>query len=189
MSSDKSNDDENGEDHTNLNHEINLARQDWPALPRLLKYKNEQHYFNEPGKEVRVNALRELKFNKQCSNTKLIKTRLCKSLKNDMPCLYGHKCKFAHSLAELNYTPCLFGKNCYFIKYEDGKIVNVGTKMCNHLHPTETIDYFIERTGLDKFNTQHSSNEVHIKISKDLVLTAVDLAINSGKKFIKIEII
>lgn len=80
----------------------------------------------------------------------LTKTRMCNSVNSNIPCFHGESCRFAHNLSELVPGSCLFNI-CRFVRMKDGKLVNNGNKMCHHLHPEETYDEFIMRTGLDRY--------------------------------------
>jgi len=51
-------------------------------------------------------------------------------------------CHFAHSEDELNCAECVFGDTC--------KFKNSKTRPCTFLHPTETIETFKKRTGLEQ---------------------------------------
>ena len=88
---------------------------------------------------------------KEFLEKKLEKTRMCNSIDKKENCPHGDKCRFAHSLAELNISKCFFGNECRFIKSLNGKVSNCGSKVCPHQHPNETIDEFYRRTNLDRF--------------------------------------
>jgi hypothetical protein len=79
----------------------------------------------------------EILANRQIMNKVLKRTKLCK---------YGSKCKrkvctFAHSIKELQPAKCLFGESCRFINHPSRK--------CTFLHPNETKEEFVKRTGLE----------------------------------------
>ena len=74
--------------------------------------------------------------NKKLMSNNLKNTKLCKYGKNCQRTI----CNFAHSLEELKPAECIFGTACNFQKSK--------TKICGFIHPNETIDQFIERTGL-----------------------------------------
>ncbi len=61
------------------------------------------------------------------------KTRLCKFLLEKKPCIY-RICHFAHSISELQPSECSFGGECR-------------KQSCSFLHPTETVQSFVNRLG------------------------------------------
>tara|TARA_Y100000996_G_scaffold318578_1_gene254699 strand:+ start:664 stop:1125 length:462 start_codon:yes stop_codon:yes gene_type:complete len=75
--------------------------------------------------------------NKKLMSNNLKNTKLCKFGKNCQRSI----CHFAHSLEDLKPAQCIFGNACNFQKSK--------TKICGFIHPNETIDQFIERTGLE----------------------------------------
>ena len=85
---------------------------------------------------------------------KLTKTRMCNSLTTGQPCSHGDKCRFAHSLSELKISECTFADDCRFIRVWNRKLINNGDKICNHKHPQESVDAFIARVGLDRYNNR-----------------------------------
>lgn len=85
---------------------------------------------------------------------KLEKTRMCNSIDKKEKCPHGERCRFAHSLDELNISKCFFGDECRFIKNVGGKVVNGGVKMCPHRHPNETTNEFYIRTNLARFKKE-----------------------------------
>ena len=148
--------------------------------------------------DVRSRAFYSLKNSRITFKRKLFKTKLCKSLMTGQDCPYGANCRFAHSLAELNYTDCLFGKQCYFVEYVDGQVKNKGTKQCNHIHPDETRDNFMVRVGLDKYGaTSHrgldlglrSSRELIVEAPKDDIIEAVRKAVDDGHREFRVRVL
>ena len=80
----------------------------------------------------------------------LLRTQLCRSVKQGLACKYGEKCKFAHSTSELQIPTCFFSCNCRFVRQTtQGFFVNVGgskSKLCNFIHEGESKDNFLRRT-------------------------------------------
>jgi hypothetical protein len=98
----------------------------------------------------RSNAFYCLK-NKKNISKKLFKTKMCmyvsKSSDDNGNITYINNCirpncHFAHSEDELNCAECVFGDTC--------KFKNSKTRPCTFLHPTETIETFKKRTGLEQ---------------------------------------
>ena len=85
-------------------------------------------------------------------------TRLCNSLQNGVPCPHGNNCQFAHSQEQLRITDCVFGADCRFVTRREGTNLyfnnkpRPGTvqKICHHLHPGETRETYMKRTGIDR---------------------------------------
>jgi hypothetical protein len=101
---------------------------------------------------------------KYLSNTTVLKsnlkTRMCNSVDKKVFCPHGGNCNFAHNLEELVTHSCFFKDNCRFVRInKKGKLVNDGSNICKNKHPHETQNEFMERTGLDKYKTQHEETQ------------------------------
>ena len=110
---------------------------------------------------------------KYLSNTTVLKsnlkTRMCNSVDKKVFCPHGGNCNFAHNLEELVTHSCFFKDNCRFVRInKKGKLVNDGSNICKNKHPHETQNEFMERTGLDKYKTQHEETQ-HEEINVDEV--------------------
>ena len=110
---------------------------------------------------------------KYLSNTTVLKsnlkTRMCNSVDKKVFCPHGDNCNFAHNLEELVTHSCFFKDNCRFVRInKKGKLVNDGSNICKNKHPHETQNEFMERTGLDKYKTQHEETQ-HEEINVDEV--------------------
>ena len=80
---------------------------------------------------------------------KFEKTRMCKSIEDKTRCPHGARCKFAHSLDELNIRDCLFDGNCNLVEVRDGKCLNKSkTKKCSFKHSCEEKEDYYYRVGL-----------------------------------------
>jgi hypothetical protein len=77
-----------------------------------------------------------------------LKTKLCNSVNLGFECPHGMNCRFAHSQRELVFPVCFFGNRCRFVKYHNGNWYNDCGK-CNHIHPNETRENFMKRTGME----------------------------------------
>ena len=62
-------------------------------------------------------------------NKTTTQTILCNSVKYNCECQHGHRCRYAHSVEELNPGICRRGYRC-----EDEK--------CDYIHPWESIELF-----------------------------------------------
>ena len=175
---------------------------------------HDKQKFNEFKRSEAFNLLAD----KNVLNKKLEKTRMCNSIEKNEKCQHGAKCRFAHSLDELNISKCFFGDGCRYIKNLGGKVVNNG-KLCPHRHPNETTDEFYNRTNLIRFkktNTkvldltsvvkkaedfiEHSKiiesskpkpvvSETVLRVPPELAVQAMELAIKGGKRSVRVEII
>ena len=103
--------------------------------------------------------------NKEELSRDLTKTRLCLSVSSGKPCPHGERCRFAHYQSELVTNNCFFGGRCRFVKWGENqqKWYNCGgeRKMCNHIHPDETRENYMSRTGMtvaDKVNAHHPTS-------------------------------
>jgi len=76
-------------------------------------------------------------------------TKLCDSVTSGKPCRHGERCRFAHSIEQLTVSPCFFKEKCRHVKKVDGLIHNIdGKPCCKHIHPCETKEHFLQRTGV-----------------------------------------
>lgn len=79
------------------------------------------------------------------------RTKMCNSVKMGIPCKYGSKCNFAHSVDELTIPNCFFGTCCRFVCHETNNTYsNTNDKICKFLHPGETKQTYNIRCGLVK---------------------------------------
>ena len=79
------------------------------------------------------------------------KIHICKSIKEGGNCSYGKRCNSAHFLDELITKDCGFKDKCRKVKIFKDKVKNNDSKdICNFIHPSEDIDMYLERIGVDK---------------------------------------
>lgn len=83
--------------------------------------------------------------NKGTMSTQLVKTKMCRNVLEYGECK-RRVCTFAHSPEELRPANCFFGAECRFIHSK--------TKPCAFLHPGETNQQFLVRTGQAKSTTR-----------------------------------
>jgi len=106
----------------------------------------------------------KLKQLEQLKNTgdlskRLEKTRMCVSVSLGVPCKFLEKCKFAHSIEDLNVAQCIFDKDCSYVEFtEDGIWKNVNThKICGFIHPKETMCNYIDRVKIIQKKSDNTS--------------------------------
>jgi hypothetical protein len=88
---------------------------------------------------------------KEAMAKRLTKTRLCWSVQKGVPCPHGAgNCHFAHTKDELRMAPCLFGDRCRFVRWRRDEYCNNSDRKCQYLHPEESRENYMKRTGLDK---------------------------------------
>ena len=79
------------------------------------------------------------------------KNIVCKSVKDNVPCVYGTKCIFTHYADEVQPNDCAFGCNCTLIKYKEEHLKNKNMKkICMFIHPKETISNWLSRNGFNE---------------------------------------
>ena len=81
---------------------------------------------------------------------RLTKTRMCISVERGVKCPHGDKCRFAHSMDELQLPQCMFGCDCRFVQSKgNGLFGNFGTrKVCKFIHTGESKESYYTRTGV-----------------------------------------
>ena len=159
--------------------------------------------------------------NKEELSRDLAKTRLCHSVASGNPCPHGERCRFAHSQSELVLATCFFGGRCRFVKWGQNQQkwynnCGGGGKMCNHIHPDETRENYMSRTGMVKapvstevvkapvstevdpvllklvpIQVMHRPpiEETVIKVPQCMAAQAIELALKSGKHNVRVEVI
>jgi len=78
------------------------------------------------------------------------KTIMCKSY-GKYTCHMGTNCRFAHSLKELKVEKCAYGYRCFDVEYISDSYVNrknLKNRVCNRIHPEETIENVHKRIGI-----------------------------------------
>jgi hypothetical protein len=72
-------------------------------------------------------------------------TRMCVSYTQNIKCLKGDECTYAHNVNELNTTPCNFKDKCNNVRKKGKQYINHGQKLCVFLHPDESLDNYYTR--------------------------------------------
>ena len=78
------------------------------------------------------------------------KTIMCKSYGKYI-CPMGTNCRFAHSLKELKIEKCVYGCRCFDVEFISGSYTNrknSKNRVCNRIHPDETIENVHKRIGI-----------------------------------------
>ncbi len=82
---------------------------------------------------------------------KPIKKRACEKILEGLHCIYGFRCTFAHSIAELVIDDCMHGKRCYSVFFDrNGVYCNNGDRICRRLHPSESLELYHKRVETKK---------------------------------------
>ena len=95
----------------------------------------------------------EMFSNKDKMADKLKFTKMCKSVSTGKPCLYPEgKCRFAHSIEQLQIADCGFGDQCRRVSWSTSGVCRNKSKTvkCDFKHPSETKENFYSRTGLKR---------------------------------------
>lgn len=77
---------------------------------------------------------------KPIASTKRIKTVICKSVKNGVPCEYGNRCTFAHYFDELSIKDCNYQDKCIHARSLSSP--------CIFMHPSDTEKTYLTRLGV-----------------------------------------
>ena len=94
-------------------------------------------------------------------------TRMCVSYNSEIKCLKGKECTYAHEIGDLRVASCNFGDDCINI-YKDNKTYeNYDSKVCQFLHPDETLDNFYERVLKDNLKKAKENRKKAEKKVKD----------------------
>ncbi len=85
----------------------------------------------------------------------LNRSKMCCSVGTGKPCPHGKKCRYAHSIEELNIAPCFFNRTCRRIEYREGIYHNCeqGPK-CGFLHPGEEMINYCQRMNIKNKSQQ-----------------------------------
>jgi len=128
---------------------------------RLDELKASKHYGGRGRGRLPVDAKRaeayETLQDKGAMAKRQSKTRLCWSVQKGVCCPHGENCNFAHTKDALwdglCAAPCLFGERCRFVRWSRGGSYHnnrSSQRKCIYLHPEETRENYMRRTGIDK---------------------------------------
>jgi len=80
-------------------------------------------------------------------------TKMCRSVFTNKHCYHGERCRFAHSIEQLNPSKCGFGNMCDKIICDDFSCRNNPLRfVCEFIHPNETKETFCDRIGVTPKN-------------------------------------
>lgn len=86
----------------------------------------------------------------------MLKTKMCKSIEEGRKCVNGDNCRFAHSIDQLSIKECIFKERCTFVRCQETdngvnySNNNTKQKLCQFLHPRETIENYLARINVTK---------------------------------------
>jgi hypothetical protein len=84
------------------------------------------------------------------------KSRLCRCVTEGAHCQYGERCRYAHSLHELQPDRCKHGQKCRCVTVGYDKSVRNNERshrVCMYTHDESHRDY-LKRTGLDRYKSR-----------------------------------
>lgn len=112
---------------------------------------------------------------------RLTKTRMCISVEKGIKCPHGDKCRFAHSVDELQLPQCMFGCDCRFVQsMGNGLFGNFGTrKVCKFIHTGESKESYYTRTGVKPPVVKSVSKPVVKPVVKSVVKSVVRPVVKS----------
>ena len=141
--------------------------------------------------------------NPKSLDNNLLRSQMCDSVSAKKACRHGSSCRFAHSISELVFPSCLFGESCKHVEYQcDGVYNNVRGKSCNRIHPYETKASICSRSEIKVDSAPLVkpeplmttvpvvlTQETVLRVPKEFVIQAMELAMKSGKTNIRVEIV
>jgi hypothetical protein len=115
------------------------------------------------------NGFDETKMQRPVQDTTQFKfTRMCVSVMENIPCVKGDECTYAHRVEDLKTTPCNFGEYCHHVRKDGDDYINnsESEKVCIFLHPEESLKNYEaralriiadkKRKSVDDINNQKS---------------------------------
>ena len=120
----------------------------WQKIPKKKKSSKRVNVIKITTPKMIEEESRKARIAPRSSSTK---SRMCISVSSGKTCPHGSRCRFAHSIEELNPVQCLFNRKCKNVENTPYGYVNVGTKKCCFQHTGETKEAYCKRLGY-KFN-------------------------------------
>ena len=147
------------------------------------------------------------------------RTRMCNSVGTHEPCKHNENCLFAHKWEELVVLDCRFGSECKYVeKHTEGVYTAVKGKYCNYKHPKETKESVrvrlsippseiidlkpkpprsimkeyvksVDHTVKEITPILQKTEEVVIRVQKELAVQALEILVKAGHNKIKLEFI
>ena len=78
----------------------------------------------------------------------LMRTKMCRSIMLKRSCPHGSKCRFAHSIDELQVADCYFKDACNRVRKSGSEYKNCSHSKCTFIHPGESMECYCCRLGL-----------------------------------------
>lgn len=94
-------------------------------------------------------------------------TRMCVSYTQNIKCLKGEECTYAHDINELKTTPCNFASKCNNVRRNGKHYVNHGQKLCIFLHPDESLDNYYNRALSGKKPEKYLKHKTEKYVEED----------------------
>jgi len=78
----------------------------------------------------------------------LKRTKMCNSIMLKRKCPHGARCRYAHSVDELQVAECFFKESCNHVRKSGDEYFNCSRKKCSFRHPGESMQCYCCRLGL-----------------------------------------
>ena len=75
-------------------------------------------------------------------------TKMCNSIMMKRKCPHGARCRYAHSVGELQVAECFFKESCNYVRKNGDEYVNCSRRKCSFRHPGESMQCYCCRLGL-----------------------------------------
>jgi hypothetical protein len=116
----------------------------WQKIPKKKKIPKRVNVIKITTPKMVEEEARKARIAPRSSSTK---SRMCISVSSGKTCPHGSRCRFAHSIEELNPAQCLFNRKCKNVENTPFGYVNCGTKKCYFQHTGETKEAYCKRLG------------------------------------------
>ena len=103
-------------------------------------------------------------------------TKMCKSVTTGKKCHHGSRCRYAHSVDELQVAECFFKESCKHVRKSGSDYINSSHKKCSFIHPGESMQCYCCRLGLPMSLPKLSEKKQVVKkqfVRKQVVKQAV----------------
>ena len=123
--------------------------------------------------EVKVSTRIEPSIEEAPKDVKNNKTKMCDSISSGTPCRHSEKCRYAHSVNELNIQECQHGENCLFVCNRNGTFYNSQGKFCKFIHPCESRENYFVRNGIKveiaEKKPEYTTNKTCTKVCNSVI--------------------
>jgi len=117
----------------------------------LIEQRIEEREAVDPQFKARMGGFKVLSGDKKKLDKMLKRTRMCNSVSKGEKCRHGAKCRFAHSMDQLQRRECAFALGCRLVKMVgEGEYNNCSKsdKLCSCWHPNETEASYCARLSI-----------------------------------------